>query len=176
MYTLPIVRFELFLREDAFTIQNKLLVPIFTVFKNHFKYQFKILTSISGLDYPRKKYRFQVVYDLLSLKFNSRIRIKLYAGELFPVDSIETVYRAASWWECEVWDMFGVYFLNHHDLRRLLTDYGFEGFPLRKDFPLSGFFEKRYNPIKDRIVCDDVELSQEYRTFELGSSWDSFKL
>ena len=140
--------------------------------KFHYKYQYKVLSSIAGIDFAHKKTRFQIAYDLLSLKYNSRMRVKILTEELTPVDSIENVYKAASWWECEVWDMFGVYFLNNQDLHRILTDYGFYGYPLRKDFPLSGFSEKRYNPIKDRIVSERVQLSQEYRYFELGSAWD----
>lgn len=173
-YNLPVVRFELFRKEDAYTIKSNLLVSVLCLLKNHFKYQFKILSCISGLDYPRQKYRFQVVYDLLSVKYNSRVRVKVYAGELLPLDSIEKVYKAASWWESEVWDMFGVHFLNNYELRRILTDYGFYGYPLRKDFPLSGFYERRYNKVKCRVVSEDIELAQEFRTFDTNSAWDSY--
>ena len=107
---LPILRFELFNKESSFLIQTKLVTKILMVFKNHFKYQFKILTCISGVDYPENLYRFQVVYELLSLKYNSRIRIKILVDEFTPVDSVETVYQAALWWESEIWDMFGVFF------------------------------------------------------------------
>ena len=96
-----------------------------------------MLTCISGIDYPNNSYRFQVVYELLSLKFNNRIRIKCFVNELIPVSSVEHVFLGASWWECEVWDMFGIFFLNQVNITRLLTDYGFQGFPLRKDFPTS---------------------------------------
>jgi NADH/F420H2 dehydrogenase subunit C len=172
---LPIVRFELYKKENCFLIQTNLLMDVLTIIKNHFKYQFKILTCISGVDYPENLYRFQIVYELLSVKFNSRLRIKVLVDELTPVNSIEKIFPAATWWECEIWDMFGVFFLNQYNLTRLLTDYGFEGYPLRKDFPLSGFTESRYNVIKSRVVYENIELAQEYRTFEFLSPWENFK-
>jgi NADH/F420H2 dehydrogenase subunit C len=170
---LPIVRFELYKEETSFLIQTNLLTEILTIFKNHFKYQFKVLTCISGVDYPENLYRFQLVYELLSIKYNSRIRIKVLVDDLLPVDSVEKVFLGASWWECEIWDMFGVFFLNHSNLTRLLTDYGFQGYPLRKDFPLSGFTESRYNVIKNRVVYENIELAQEYRTFDFTSPWEN---
>jgi NADH/F420H2 dehydrogenase subunit C len=169
---LPIVRFELYKEENSFLIQTNLLTEILTIFKNHFKYQFKVLTCISGVDYPENLYRFQLVYELLSIKYNSRIRVKVLVDELLPIKSVEKVFSGASWWECEIWDMFGVFFLNHSNLTRLLTDYGFQGYPLRKDFPLSGFTESRYNVIKNRVVYENIELAQEYRTFDFSSPWD----
>lgn len=171
---LPIVRFELYNKENSFLIQINLLTDILTIIKNHFKYQFKVLTCISGVDYPENLYRFQIVYELLSIKFNSRIRIKVLVDELTPVNSIEKIFPAATWWECEIWDMFGVFFLNQYNLTRLLTDYGFQGYPLRKDFPLSGFTESRYNVTKNRVVYENIELAQEYRTFEFISPWENF--
>jgi NADH/F420H2 dehydrogenase subunit C len=170
---LPIVRFELYKEETNFLIQTNLLTEILTIFKNHFKYQFKVLTCISGVDYPENLYRFQLVYELLSIKYNSRIRVKVLVDELLPIKSVEKVFSGASWWECEIWDMFGVFFLNHSNLTRLLTDYGFQGYPLRKDFPLSGFTESRYNVIKNRVVYENIELAQEYRTFDFSSPWDN---
>lgn len=171
---LPIVRFELYNKENSFLVQINLLTDILTIIKNHFKYQFKVLTCISGVDYPENLYRFQIVYELLSIKFNSRLRIKVLVDELTPVNSIEKIFSAATWWECEIWDMFGVFFLNQYNLTRLLTDYGFQGYPLRKDFPLSGFTESRYNVIKNRVVYENIELAQEYRTFEFISPWENF--
>lgn len=171
---LPIVRFELYNKENSFLVQINLLTDILTILKNHFKYQFKVLTCISGVDYPENLYRFQIVYELLSIKFNSRLRIKVLVDELTPVNSIEKIFPAATWWECEIWDMFGVFFLNQYNLTRLLTDYGFQGYPLRKDFPLSGFTESRYNVTKNRVVYENIELAQEYRTFEFISPWENF--
>jgi NADH/F420H2 dehydrogenase subunit C len=171
---LPIVRFELYNKESNFLIQINLLNDIMLVLKNHFKYQFKVLTCISGVDYPENVYRFQVVYELLSIKYNSRVRIKVLVDELTPINSIEKIFPAASWWESEVWDMFGVFFLGQNNLTRLLTDYGFQGYPLRKDFPLSGFIEARYNVTKGRVLYENLELAQEYRTFEFLSPWENY--
>lgn len=171
---LPIVRFELYNKESSFLIQTNLINKIFLLLKNHFKYQYKVLTCISGVDYPENLYRFQVVYELLSIKYNSRIRIKVLVDELTPVNSIEKIFPAASWWECEVWDMFGIFFLNQNNLTRILTDYGFQGYPLRKDFPLTGFTESRYNATKNRVVYENLELAQEYRTFEFVSPWETY--
>jgi NADH:ubiquinone oxidoreductase subunit C len=171
---LPIVRFELFNKESNLLIPTNIVLEMLTVFKYHFNYQFKILTYISGVDYPDNFYRFQIVYDLLSIKYNSRIRLKILVDELTPVNSIENLYSAATWWECETWDMFGVFFSNQYNLTRLLTDYGFQGYPLRKDFPLSGFIEARYNYTKNRVVYENLELAQEYRTFEFISPWENY--
>jgi NADH:ubiquinone oxidoreductase subunit C len=100
--------------------------------------------------------------------------VKVLVDELLPINSVEKVFSGASWWECEIWDMFGVFFLNHSNLTRLLTDYGFQGYPLRKDFPLSGFTESRYNVIKNRVVYENIELAQEYRTFDFSSPWENY--
>jgi NADH:ubiquinone oxidoreductase subunit C len=171
---LPIVRFELYNRECSFLIQTNLLHNILTLLKNHFNYQFKILTCISGIDYPENLYRFQIVYELLSIKYNLRIRIKVPVDELTPMDSIENIFIGAAWWESEIWDMFGVFFFKQIPLIRLLNDYGFQGHPLRKDFPLTGFTELRYNLTKNRVVYEKIELAQEYRTFEFTSPWEIF--
>jgi len=170
---LPIIRFELYRTESAFLIQTNLIVEILTILKNHFNYQFKVLTCISGMDYPENLYRFMLVYEILSIKFNTRLRLKILVDELTSINSIEKVFSCASWWECEIWDMFGVFFFYQKNLTRLLTDYGFQGYPLRKDFPLSGFTESRYNVIKNRVVYENLELAQEYRTFEFISPWES---
>jgi NADH:ubiquinone oxidoreductase subunit C len=169
---LPIVRFELRKEETSFLIQTHLLTEILIIFKNHFKYQFKVLTCVSGVDYPENLYRFQLVYELLSIKYNSRLRVKVLIDELLPINSVEKVFIGSSWWESEIWDMFGVFFFKHSNLTRLLTDYGFQGYPLRKDFPLSGFTESRYNVIKNRVAYENIELAQEYRTFDFSTPWD----
>lgn len=172
---LPIIRFELYNKESSFLIQTNLITEILTIFKTHFSYQFKVLTCISGVDYPENLYRFQVVYELLSIKYNSRIRLKLFVDELTPVNTIEKVYPAATWWEAEIWDMFGIFFYNQYNLTRLLTDYGFQGYPLRKDFPLTGFLEARFNYPKNRVAYENLELAQEYRTFIYLSPWENYK-
>lgn len=171
---LPIVRTELYKNDFCFVIKTNLIIEILTIFKNHFKYQFKILTCISGVDYPENLYRFQLVYELLSLKYNSRLRIKVFIAELIPMETIESVYINAVWWECEIWDMFGVFFHNHSNLVRLLTDYGFQGYPLRKDFPLSGFVESKFNTIKNKVISELLELAQEYRVFDANSPWNTY--
>lgn len=169
----PIVRFELYNKESSFLIQTNLITEILTIFKNHFSYQLKVLTCVSGVDYPENFYRFQVVYELLSIKYNSRLRIKILIDELTPVNTVEHIYSTATWWEAEVWDMFGVFFINQYNLTRLLTDYGFQGYPLRKDFPLTGFLESRFNFPKNRVVYENIELAQEYRTFKYLSPWEN---
>jgi NADH dehydrogenase (ubiquinone) Fe-S protein 3 len=108
---------------------------------------------------------------MLSLTFNSRLRIKIFVNEVTSVDSIVPLFCNANWWEREVWDLFGIYFQNHPDLRRILTDYGFEGYPMRKDFPLSGYVEVRYDQTKKRIVVEPVELAQEFRAFSYETPW-----
>jgi NADH/F420H2 dehydrogenase subunit C len=129
------------------------------------------MSCISGVDFLNKKYRFSVVYDLLSLTFNSRIRVKVFLNESSSVDSIVSVFINANWWEREVWDMYGIYFDKHPDLRRILTDYGFEGHPMRKDFPLSGFVELRYDEMKKRIVVEPLQLTQDFRLFNYQTVW-----
>lgn len=171
---LPIVRFELYNKESSFIVKTNLITKILIILKNHFNYQFKVLTCISGVDYPNNLYRFQVVYELLSIQYNSRIRIKIFTDELTPVNTIENIYSAATWWESEVWDMFGIFFIYQYNLTRLLTDYGFQGYPLRKDFPLTGFIEARFNFVKNRVAYENIELAQEYRTFEYLSPWETY--
>lgn len=172
---LPIIRLELYNKESSFLVSTNLLNEILIILKNHFKYNFKILTCILGVDYPENLYRFQIIYELLSIKFNSRVKLKILVHELLPVNSIEKIFPGASWWECEIWDMFGIFFTNQNNLTRLLTDYGFQGYPLRKDFPLSGFIESKYNIIKNRVVYENLELAQEYRIFEFLSPWEKYK-
>jgi len=135
--------------------------------------QFKVLNDVCIIDYPEKIDRFELNYNLLSVKYNFRIFIKHYTSAY--VASISTLFNSANWIERECWDMFGVFFTNHPDLRRILTDYGFEGFPLRKDFPLTGYIEIRYDDEKANIVYEPLELSQEYRLFNFTSPWEKIK-
>lgn len=171
----PIVCFYIYFNDFCFLIQTHLLKSSLVFFKNHFKTQLKVLSCISGVDYPKKIFRFSIVYELLSLKFNNRLRFKVFLDELTPMYSVEEVYAGAYWWECEIWDMFGLYFLGKKQITRLLTDYGFFGYPLRKDFPLSGFLESRYNLIKSRVIYENLELAQKYRVFDFNSPWLSIK-
>lgn len=151
---------------------NRKLLPLLDLLKNHSELQFKQLIDLYGVDYISRKRRFEVHYVLWSFLYNSRLRIKSYLELEEPIDSVSSLYSSGNWLEREVWDMFGIYFTNHPDLRRILTDYGFEGFPLRKDFPVTGFLEMRYNENSKRIVYEPVELSQEYRLFHFQSPWE----
>ena len=133
---------------------------------------FKMLADITAVDYPERGERFEVVYNLLSLTHNQRIRVKVTAGESEPVPSAVPLFSSAGWFEREVWDMFGIVFSGHPDLRRMLTDYGFEGHPLRKDFPLTGYVEMRYDEEQKRVVQEPVKLTQDFRNFDFMSPWE----
>ena len=148
------------------------LLPFLTFLKNHTNTQFKMLIDITAVDYPSRSSRFEVVYQLLSIHYNARIRIKTNVDELTPIESVSSLFPSANWFERETWDMFGICFLNHPDLRRILTDYGFEGHPLRKDFPVSGYVEFRYDDSKKRVISEPVELAQEFRYFDFASPWE----
>ena len=173
---LPVVNIHFYQGIISITVPMKRLVSTLSILKNHINFQFKVLSCISGVDYPNKKKRFKVVYELLSLKYNTRIRVKVFVDELSPIESSVGIYPAAGWYESEIWDMFGVFFVNHSNLTRLLTDYGFEGYPLRKDFPLSGFIETSYDYTKKQVLNSKIELSQEYKAFNFKSSWEDLKL
>ncbi len=134
--------------------------------------QFHCLIDICGVDWPGRPNRFDVVYHLLSLKLNHRIRVKTETDESAPVPSVIGVYPAANWFEREAFDMYGILFSGHPDLRRILTDYGFQGHPLRKDFPLTGFVEVRYSEEQKRVVYEPVRLQQEFRNFDFLSPWE----
>jgi len=129
------------------------------------------LMDICAADYPARPERFEIVYQLLSVVQNARVRVKIQVGEDTPVPTATGIYKSAGWFEREIWDMFGVPFEGHADMRRILTDTGFEGHPLRKDFPLTGFVEARYDPEKKRVVYEPVTLPQEYRVFDFESPW-----
>lgn len=148
---------------------------IFTlqVLKFHTNTQYSLLTAISGVDYPYRKRRFEIVYELLSIRFNSRIRVKTFVDEITPLTSAVSVFPAATWWEREIWDLFGVFFEKNDEIKRILTDYGFEGHPLRKDFPLSGYVESRYDEQTKRVVCEPLEHAQEFRSFDFTSGWSA---
>ena len=158
--------------ELCFTIKRESVKRFMTFLLNDSTCDFKQLVDICGADYPDRDERFEVVYNLLSLKHNFRIRVKLNATESTPVDSISSIFSSANWFEREVWDMYGVYFNDHPDFRRLLTDYGFEGHPLRKDFPLTGYVELRYDETQKRVVYEPVKLTQDFRSFDFVSTWE----
>jgi NADH/F420H2 dehydrogenase subunit C len=160
--------------KDDFTLETtpKDLENVLFFLRDHESCLFKMLIDILVIDYPEKDQRFSLIYCLLSVKYNVRIKVKVFLDELTPVPSITNIYKSACWMEREVWDMNGIFFENHPDLRRILTDYGFEGFPLRKDFPLSGYTEVRYDDSQKRVVSESIEMSQEYRVFNFKSSWE----
>eukprot|EP00049_Salpingoeca_infusionum_P017880 m.354768 g.354768 ORF g.354768 m.354768 type:complete len:248 (-) comp17096_c0_seq1:116-859(-) len=148
------------------------VIPVLTFLRDNHLCQFQSLSDLCGVDVPQRQNRFEVVYNLLSLSLNQRCRVRTYTDELTPVESAVPVYSAANWFEREAWDMYGIYFNGHPDLRRILTDYGFEGHPLRKDFPLSGFVEVRYDEDVKRVVCEPLEMAQEFRKFDFQSPWE----
>ena len=134
--------------------------------------RFEQLVDLCGVDWPDREERFDVVYNLLSVSLNQRLRVIVPASETTPVPSVHEVWPVATWWERETWDLFGVVFSGQPDLRRILTDYGFEGHPLRKDFPLTGFVEVRYDDELKRVVYEPVRLTQEFRNFDFLSPWE----
>jgi NADH-quinone oxidoreductase subunit C len=136
------------------------------------KCRFTVLCDICGVDFPDRALRFEVIYNLLSMSLNQRIRLKVQTDENAPLPSATEFYSSAGWWEREAWDLFGIYFSGNPDLRRILTDYGFEGHPLRKDFPLTGYVELRYDEEQKRVVYEPVRLQQEFRSFDFLSPWE----
>lgn len=168
-------------RVGLFTVENGELalytdashvVPLMLFLRDDERCRFSQLMDVTAVDYPSRQLRFEVVYNLLSLTANLRVRVKVAVEEGTAVPSVSGVYPSANWFEREVWDMYGVFFENHPDLRRILTDYGFEGHPQRKDFPLTGFVELRYDEDQKRVVYDKVNLSQAYRSFDYMSPWE----
>lgn len=162
---------EVSVGELSIRVKRSALVRVLTYLRDDVHCHFKQLVDVCGVDYPDRDERFEVVYNLLSLTHNFRIRVKVTtAGEAVP--SVTGVFSTAGWFEREVWDLFGVPFEGHADLRRILTDYGFEGHPLRKDFPLTGFVELRYDDEKKRVVYEPVKLTQDFRSFDFLSPWE----
>lgn len=179
---------------NRFDTNTDYLFPLLCFLKLHTYTRVQVLIDICGVDYPSpyqsspssslsrlssstlsgpsRKRRFEVVYNLLSTRYNSRIRVQTSADEVTRISSVVSLFPSAGWWEREVWDMFGVSFINHPDLRRILTDYGFEGHPLRKDFPLSGYVEVRYDDPEKRVVSEPIEMTQEFRFFDFASPWE----
>ena len=133
---------------------------------------FNMLLDITAVDYPQRAKRFEIIYNLLSLKNHLRIRIKIFVNDNEIIPSISKLFKSANWYEREVWDMYGISFKGNNDLRRILTDYGFEGHPLRKDFPLTGFVELRYDENKKKVSYSKVKLTQDYRNFDFLSPWE----
>ena len=168
---IPYIVYQKYNNENSIVISVDNLLFSLKGLKNHYNFRYSLLSSITGVDLLGSTYRFSVVYDLLSLTYNSRIRVKVFVNEVTSVPSICDNYINANWWEREIWDLYGIYFENHPDLRRILTDYGFEGHPLRKDFPLYGYLEVRYDESKKRVVLEPLELSQGFRQFNFETPW-----
>lgn len=150
----------------------KKLIQLLSFLQSDASCQFKILVDITAVDYPERDQRFEVVYNLLSVKWNRRARVKVAVGEDTPVPSAVPLFPCAGWNERETFDMYGIFFSGNPDLRRILTDYGFDGHPLRKDFPLTGYVELRYDEEQKRVVYEPVELRQEFRNFDFLSPWE----
>ncbi len=153
-------------------IENEDLLEVILFLKNNNQIKFKQLIDITAVDYPENERRFKVVYLLLSHEFNSRIIINFFINENEVVTSLTSVFPSANWMEREVFDMYGIKFKDHPDLRRILTDYNFEGYPLRKDFPLTGHNEVRYSEDKKKVVYEPIKLEQNYRNFDYESPWE----
>src|SRR5690349_15497160 len=158
--------------ELTFVVQGHAVVRALTFLRDEPSLLFKELVDLCGADYPARERRFDVVYHLLSVRHNLRLRLKVETDEATPVPSVRSVYPTADWFEREAWDMYGILFRDHPDLRRLLTDYGFEGHPLRKDFPLTGYVELRYDEAQKRVVYVPVKLRQDVRAGDFLAPWE----
>ncbi len=161
--------------ELVVVVQRASIVSVVKFLRDDAKCQFTQLLDICGVDYPEREERFDVVYHFISMTRNERIRLKVTTGEETPVPSITSIYACADWFEREVWDMYGVFFSDHPDLRRILTDYGFDGHPQRKDFPLTGYVEMRYDEEQKRVIYEPVKLVQDFRTFDFLSPWEGMQ-
>lgn len=163
---------EVRLGEVMVNVARDEILPVLKFLRDDSNCVFKVLVDLTAVDYPDRAERFDVVYNLLSLVHNQRVRVKIVTDEQTPVASAVPLFSAAGWYEREVWDMYGIFFSGHPDLRRMLTDYGFEGHPLRKDFPLTGYVEVRYDNEQKRVVYEPVKLTQDFRQFDFMSPWE----
>jgi len=158
--------------EAVINAKREQIVALLTFLRDDPLCLFKQLVDVAGVDHPERPERFDVVYQLLSFKHNLRIRVKVQTDDKTPVPSVNSVFSSAGWFEREAWDMYGILFSDHPDLRRILTDYGFDGHPQRKDFPLTGYVELRYDVEQKRVVYQPVQLNQAYRSFDYLSPWE----
>ena len=154
------------------SINSNDLITTLEFLKDNESCQFRQLTDIAGVDFPEREKRFDVIYHFLSFKHNARVRVKTQISENESIHSITQLFPAANWFEREAFDMYGIQFTDHPDLRRILTDYGFEGYPLRKDFPLTGNVEVRYDQMERKVIYEPVKLQQDYRNFDIQSPWE----
>ena len=167
-----LVRAEVKHGELTVVASRPAIVKVLKTLRDDPDFRFTILVDLCGADWPEREQRFDVVYHLLSISQNQRIRVKVTTDEDTPVPSVTGVFSSAGWYEREAWDLYGILFADHPDLRRILTDYGFEGHPLRKDFPLTGFVEVRYDEEQKRVVYEKVKLTQDFRSFDFLSPWE----
>lgn len=150
-----------------------MILPVMTTLRDDPRFAFEQVMDICGVDWPDREERFDVVYNLLSVSLNQRVRVITTTDTVLPVPSVHTVWPVATWWEREAWDLYGIIFSGQPDLRRILTDYGFEGHPLRKDFPLTGYVEVRYDEDRKQVVNEPVRLTQDFRSFDFLSPWEA---
>lgn len=160
--------------ETIFYTKSDFLINFTYFLRDHTSTLFKTLIDVTCVDFPDRSKRFEVVYNLLSLKYNKRIRIKVLTNDYEPIPSLFPIYSSATWHEREVWDLYGVFFENHNDLRRILTDYGFQNHPFRKDFPLSGYYQLRFDAEVNQIVFEKTSLLQQSRMFDFKSPWGQY--
>jgi len=170
-----VIDFKVAFDELTVNVRADQVANVLTYLRDDGSCKFVQLVDVCGVDYPERAKRFDVVYHLLSPTQNARIRVKVETDENTPVPSVVSVFPSANWYERETWDMYGIMFDGHPDLRRLLTDYGFQGFPLKKDFPLTGYVELRYSEEEKRVVYEPVKLTQEFRNFDFMSPWEGAK-
>ena len=170
-----VLEYEVSFGELSIEVSPSNIVPLIEFLKNDQRCKFSTLVDITAVDYPDREKRFEIVYHLLSMYQNQRLRLRMSVGGEDMIISIVDIHPAANWFEREIYDMFGVLFSGHPDLRRLLTDYGFKGHPLRKDFPTTGYTELRYDEVEKRVVYEPVSLVQEYRQFDFMSPWEGAK-
>lgn len=158
--------------ELAITVKREAIREVLLFLRDNKQCYFSQLSDVTAVDFPQRPERFELVYNLLSMPQNMRVRVKTHTDEDTPVPSVVSVFSSANWFEREVWDMFGIMFAGHPDLRRILTDYGFEGHPLRKEFPLTGHVEMRYCEERQRVIYEPVKLQQDFRNFDFVSPWE----
>ena len=163
------------IQHDELTVsaERDALIAVMTALRDDPRWAFEQVMDICGVDWPERAERFDVVYNLLSVSLNQRVRVIVTTDTVKPVPSVHTIWPVATWWEREAWDLFGIVFSGQPDLRRILTDYGFEGHPLRKDFPLTGYVELRYDEDRKSVVYEPVKLTQDFRTFDFLSPWEA---
>jgi len=167
------IKGSIVLDELTLIVPSNNIYPLMLYLRDRTNCRYKIICDITATDFLERELRFEVVYNLISVTQNSRIRVKTSVNELTELESLTSLFPSANWYEREVWDFYGIIFKSHPNIRRILTDYGFNGHPLRKDFPLTGYSEVRFDVERKGVVNEPIELAQEYRTFNFSSPWDN---